>query len=167
MYNEKKIQNILFAVFAVIIVLLIIVVNKTEKDYKKSDPFLVNNPSTFFTIDGCANKYVNAIFSKNVVDVMKMLGNEYAKKNNIDSYNVLNKIGFDKDYASFSSKKMYQVDVNSEKVVYYIYGLLNENIMDEYPIGKEYYLKIDVDKKKMTFTVTPYEGKIFEGDTNE
>ena len=57
---------------------------------------------------------------------------------------------------------MYQENKNKNLIRYYIKGDLTKEVMDEYQRPTDYYLIIDLDIKNMTFSVTPYDGKLFK-----
>ena len=163
MEKGKKVQIVLLVILAIITVSLIIVYNQREREFKENNYVLVNNASTFFTIDGCANKYISALSLNNKDNVMKLLDSKYIRDNNITIDNVFEKLDFKEGYYVFSSKKIYQVDLSDEYIKYYIYGLLQRDALDEYDYGSGYYLIVNVDKNLNTFSITPYDGDIFKG----
>ena len=104
--------------------------------------------------------------------MIKELSTNYKEQNNIDKNNVLNIVG-NINATSYKSKSMYyeQIDDNVKK--YYVSGVLKEeefddnmNIISE--SSKDYYLIIYINNKNNTFSVEPYDGKIFmSGDIDE
>jgi hypothetical protein len=139
--------------------------NKTTTNEKtENGTYLVSNYSRFFTISGCANKYVGFLSNKNSESLYKLLSKSYIKKHNITKENILSNLDdFGGDIYNFEARKMYAKNINSNTIRYYVYGYLNKQLMDSYFEPKDYYLIIDLDINNSLFSVTPYTGNIFKG----
>ena len=137
--------------------------SSTESNYKTS---LVKDYGRFFSISNAANKYISYLNKQDINSLILLLNNKYKEKNNITDDNILHKLlllDTNKEYI-FEARKMYNEKINKNIIRYYIFGYLNENVMDEYIRPIDYYLIIDLDINNMIFNVTPYEGKIFKED---
>jgi len=133
---------------------------------EKTKISLVADYGRFFSISNAANKYISYLNKQDINSLILLLNNKYKERNNINSDNILHKLSLldtNKEYI-FEARKMYNEMINKNIIRYYIYGYLNENVMDEYIKHVDYYLIIDLDINNMIFNVTPYDGKIFKGD---
>lgn len=166
---DKK-EYVLIGIFVLIVTLVIFLVRGNHKndqfintnDNQKSGKYgSVTVPSTFFTVQGCAEKYINTVSSKNKDNILILLNDKYKNKNSINEDNVLNVVDDLEGTYSFKAKKMYQERINNNQTKYYLYGKLIKNILNEIDEGKDYYLIVDIYNDSYTFDVTPYDGKIF------
>lgn len=143
-------------------------INKNN-DEEKNEISVVTNYSDFYTVDGCINRFVTALSSKDTDSLLKQLTRTYKKENNIDKNNVVNVLG-NIEATSFNTEAMYYEIVNDNVNKYYVKGtLIKETLDDNMNINKQelsiYYLIVYLDNKKDTFSVEPYDGKNFiEGD---
>ncbi|MDD4705967.1 MAG: hypothetical protein PHS24_01965 [Bacilli bacterium] len=136
---------------------------------EKTKISLVADYGRFFSINNATNKYISYLNKQDINSLMLLLNNKYKEKNNINSDNILHKLSLldiNKEYV-FEAQKMYNEKLSKNIIRYYIYGYLNEDVMEEYHKPIDYYLIIDLDINNMIFDVTPYDGKIFKGDINE
>ena len=83
---EKIIENknyIYIGIISVLAIVLILVINKTTKlDNDTSNKnVVVNNPSNFFTIENCVNKFINVIYKKETDNILTLLNDEYINEN--------------------------------------------------------------------------------------
>lgn len=165
-FKDKK-DLYLVIILGIFIVFLVLILNKnnneneefSEKEYKT-----VTNYSNFFTIEGCVNRYISTIMSKNTDDLLVLLNDSYKNKYGVNKDNVYNFIGEFKNKNTFQAKKMYVKDST-----FYVYGYLMEETIDSLKITDDYYLIIETNKDDNTYNVTPYDGAIFKdkGDVSE
>lgn len=163
---EKIIENknyIYIGIISVLVVVLILVINKTTKldNDTTSKNVVVNNPSNFFTIENCVNKFINVIYKKETDNIMTLLNDEYINDHGVNKENVYNYIPKLNGKTTFQAKKIYKDDTK-----YYVYGYLMEETIDSLNIMDNYYVIINISEKNI-FDITPYDGKIFKGDTND
>lgn len=163
---EKIIENknyIYIGIISVLVVVLILVINKTTKldNDTTSKNVVVNNPSNFFTIENCVNKFINVIYKKETDNIMTLLNDEYINDHGVNKENVYNYIPKLNGKTTFQAKKIYK-----DNTKYYVYGYLMEETIDSLNIMDNYYVIINISEKNI-FDITPYDGKIFKGDTND
>lgn len=163
---EKIIENknyIYIGIISVLVVVLILVINKTTKldNDTTSKNVVVNNPSNFFTIENCVNKFINVIYKKETDNIMTLLNDEYINDHGVNKENVYNYIPKLNGKTTFQAKKIYKDDTK-----YYVYGYLMEETIDSLNIMDNYYVIINISEKNI-FDISPYDGKIFKGDTND
>ena len=161
MYNKNY---VLTGIVTILIIILIFVVNKTTivNNNKTNDNYnIVNNPSNFFTIENCINKFINTIYARNVDNLLLLLNDNYVNNHGVNKNNVYNYVPKLNGKTTFQAKKIYK-DNNK----YYIYGYLMEETIDSLSITDDYYVILNVNADNI-FDITPYDGKIFEGDVNE
>ena len=157
---SEKNKNILIIVFGIAFLagfIVYSVLNKVEEhDVKR-----VSNASMFYTVEGCVNTYINALYNKNYDDVITLLDDKYEKKNDITVNNVSDTLG-KIPYTTFSAKKIYEEVENKNINRYYAYGKVMEDVMDGYSRGEDYYIIIEINKDDYTFSVTPSSKSEFE-----
>ncbi len=164
---RKILQNknyILAGIITILIIILIIVVNKTtiiNNDKINKNYILVNNPSNFFTIENCINKFISTIYSKDLDKVLLILNDDYINNHGINKNNIYKYIPNLSGKTTFQAKKIYKKNNN-----YYVYGYLVKETIDDLKITDDYYVIIHVSKDNI-FDITPYNGEIFKGDSNE
>ncbi len=163
-FNKKNI--ILLIIFVLVIITGIVLYNyrnpvvETKKEEKI---ILVKDYSRFFTISNAGNKYIQYLKNKDKDNLIILLNESYLTLNDINENNVLEKLTLlSSGNYSFEARKMYQENKNKNLIRYYIKGDLTKEVMDEYQRPTDYYLIIDLDIKNMTFSVTPYDGKLFK-----
>ena len=143
-------------------------INKNN-DEEKNEISVVTNYSEFYTVDNCINRFVTALSSKDTDSLLKQLTSSYKKENNIDENSVITVLG-NIEATSFNTEAMYYETENDNVNKYYVKGTLIKEALDaNMNINKQelktYYLIVYLDNKKDTFSVEPYDGKIFiEGD---
>ncbi len=164
----KKIKDnkkyILIGTITILIITLILVVNKTTKvnNGKTGNNYVVvNNPSNFFTIENCINKFINTIYSKDSGNILLLLNDDYINDHGINLENVYNYVPNLSGKTTFQAKKIYK-----ENNKYYVYGYLMEETIDSLNITDDYYVIININDDNI-FDIIPYDGKIFKGGTNE
>ncbi len=167
----KNFIMICILLLVVLILLIITAVGDLKKDNKveKKEEIkteLVTNASRFYTVSSCINKYLLYLSDEDETSLLAVLDASYISKNNITEENVLEKIGklAPGDY-SFSARKMHQEQVSETITKYYVFGNIVKNEALEINTMEEkqsaYYI-IKLDASNLTFSVTPYDGKIFK-----
>ncbi len=155
---------ILIGTITILIITLILVVNKTTKVNNGKTGYnyvVVNNPSNFFTIENCINKFINTIYSKDSSNILLLLNDDYINDYGINLENVYNYVPNLSGKTTFQAKKIYK-----ENNKYYVYGYLMEETIDSLNITDDYYVIININDDNI-FDIIPYDGKIFKGGTNE
>lgn len=172
MRNDKsKILAIFLVLLTIVVVASSILLKKKSDDSEKIT--LLNNPSKFFTVNSCLYRFTSYISKKDTENLINTLDEDYKKRENIDSSNVLSKLLEVPNNATFISKKMYYSELNSNITKYYVYGIMQENIIHDYTYvdkrkDQEVYFIVNLDSSTKTFTIEPYDGKIFmDGEKNE
>ena len=168
--NSKKV-----AIGLVILTILVVVVSFILDSNKsiEREKNLVVSPSDFFTVNSCLYRTVSYVASSDTDSLLKVLDSNYKKKNNINSSNVLSKFSGITEDSTFVSRKMYYEKLSDSITKYYVYGIIEENILHDYDTVEEsndidMYFIVKLDSEKMTFTIEPYDGEIFvDGDSDE
>lgn len=158
MKNKKNV--ILIILLAILIGILIYVIssnkniednNTTIESYKYD---LVRDYSTFFTIEGCANKYFNYLSLNDNTNLEKIYDKEYTSKNIINNYVGKN--------ISIRVNEMY-VSNNT----YFLKGNMYEELKNKVNKLNEEYLIIKVDKEFKLFSVIPISIEEYKEAVNE
>ena len=165
--DKLKNKNILLIIVFISLAIFLVYLTKNDSNNKtivnaKSTYIILTDVNDFFTVEGCINRYINALTSKSAEDVIKLLDEEYIEKNSLNKDNVLNKLGSLEGIYTFSAKKIYVQNISESLDKYYVYGLLKKDFIDNNDLGTDYYLIVKIDKSKLLFSVTPYDGDIFK-----
>ena len=132
--------------------LLIFVLSVSDKN--KIEVKYVDNPTVFFTVENCVNKYVGLLASKESEAVYNIIDKKYRDENGITIYNALaNNKTLDGNY-SFVSEAM--LEDLKEKNKYYVRGYLTkEEFGVDFTSSEkiEYGLIIKLDVNNYTFSV--------------
>lgn len=169
MNNKGKI--IILVLITVLVVSISYILSRREEEKVNSDYSVVSNYNTFFTVDYCAGKYISHLSNKDINSLLLMLNENYKKENKINEDNIFEYIDElnNKQYL-FSSRKMYEENLSDSVVKYYVKGYIAEDVLFEgdyiAPRKIEYYLIVYLDHDNQTFSIEPYNGKIFKGDNN-
>ena len=84
------------------------------------------------------------------------------EKNLINSDNLYEKIGTINETNVFSAKKIYEQRLSETMYKYFVYGFIQEELMDSMSLKKDYYLIVILDEENMTFSIEPYDGQMFK-----
>ena len=162
--KDKKVSSIIILITFILIILGIIVfinINQNNND----DIKLVDDYTTFFTIDGCINRYIGYISDGENNKLLNVLNKKYIEENNINQNNIIeiiDDLNIRNNNIIFKSLKMYEKN-NSGKIEYYVFGKVYSEDIDGINYLKDYYVTVTVNKNKETFDITPYDGKVFKG----
>ncbi len=164
--DKLKNKNIILIIILVALLTILFILskkeNKTLNDNNNSNYKIVTNANDFFTIEGCINRYIDVLSNKESDNMMKLLDSDYVKKELITNNNVFNKINPLDSIYKFSAKKMYYEKINKDNYKYYVYGKLKKELINGNDLGTDYYVIINMNKEKLLFSVTPYDGLIFK-----
>ena len=123
---------------------------------------VVKDNSRFFTVSSCVSKYIGYLTNKDTDNLLILLSNEYKNNNSINSGNLYNFIGTINVNTTFSAKKMFQQRLSKTIYKYYVYGFIQEDLMDTVSAKQPYYLIVILDESDMTFAIEPYDGSMFK-----
>lgn len=162
---KKNGYIVLLVIVTIVVLIASIVMNYTKKEENKNDINIVTNYTNFYTVDSCANRFITSIITEDYDSLLKQLSRSYKKENSINKDNVLNIIG-SIDATSYKSNKMYYEKINDNVTKYYVKGSLIKESLDENMnivsnTLSDYYVIIYLNKNNDTFSVEPYDGKIF------
>lgn len=166
---DKKTYMIIGAGIAAILAAFLIKKILTPKDVKKetkTEIKLVESYSDFFTVNGCASKYINYLTSEDKDALIKVLNENYKTKNNITKENILTKLdNFAGRSLTYSATKIYEEKISDTIKKYYLKGNLNEDTIDSITKVGEYYLIVTIDSSSRLFDITPYDGQMFKEES--
>ena len=169
--REKKDHTVLIHISIILICifgLLFLFNNKKDNTIieEKKIYRLVKDYSRFFTVNSCIYRYFTYLSNKDVDSLLKVLNEDYIKKNNIDSNNLFDFVPNLDDNYSFTSTKMYSSKISDNYFEYYVYGYTTK---DGYEIDLEkkyYYFRVDFDQENTTFSIMPISQTEFEEINN-
>ena len=167
--NEEKNQKI----FAIVLVIAVIGLgiyklffnNKRKIVIDTETISIVKDNSRFFTVSNCVTSYIGYLNAKDTDSLLILLNSNYKKENNIDANNLYQYTGeLDENYF-FSAKKMYEQRLSKTMYKYYVYGTLEDTIIDEHVVFEyapvDYYIIVILDESNTTYSIEPYDGEIF------
>ena len=170
--KKKILIAIIILVIVLVAVLGIFFKNKNTKENKLQNIELTNveeigeeqiqsvqSPIAYFTVQACANKYINYLAQKNFDIVYNMLDSQYIETFNITKDNVGEYIETAYEDPLLKIEKMYVKRIDNYNEIYYLKGNLIELLGGEdttYGEQKEIVLTINIDNENMTFSVVPF-----------
>lgn len=162
--KEKKL-------FAVVLVVAVLILGIYKLFFEKSDDqekidtttiSVLNDSNRFFTVSSCVSKYINYLSVQDTNNLLVLLSKEYQEKEVINSDNLYEKIGIINGTNSFMGKKIFEQRLSKNTYKYYVYGFIQEELMDSMSAKKDYYLIVILDEENMTFSIEPYDGEMFK-----
>lgn len=118
---------------------------------------LVNDYSTFFSVEKMFNNYIKNVHSKNQEAIYNILDQEYKMKNNITKENILNYVHDIEQYdQEVRIRKIYSHE-DTNNAIYYIYCILEKEHK-----GKEFYFTLYKDYKNLTYSVEQIDKETFD-----
>lgn len=164
MEHKNIVHILIILILYAVIILLLNKIGVFNKDKIK----LVDNYSIFYTTSNSANLYLNYLANDDSKSIISLLDEEYIENNNITKENVIDKLkDFTIEFPTLRVVSMYEEKINNNKKRYYLKGNLIDSDEDKYEIVKDYFLIVDIDSSNNTYTITPYNGKIFKEENNE
>lgn len=168
MIDEEKNKKILLVI--IIISVLGLGIYKLFFDNKKVDKEIidtktisvVDDKNRFFTVSSCVSKFINYLDMRETDNLLLLLNDKYEKDNNVNSSNFYNYFTPSNSLRIFSPKKMFVQRMSKTLYKYYVFGYVEEELMDMYGERNNYYIIIYLDGKNMTFSVEPYDGSMFK-----
>ena len=163
---KKKDNNLMIVIGAIILTVSVIVVTSIiDSNKKKIDQEIkiVTNYVEFYTVNSCLYRVITYISKNDTNSLLLTLNDEYKKKNNINSENILTFFPIVNANSTFVSKKMYYKRINSHLKKFYVYGQIVEEDMDTQKGFKDAFFIVYLDTDKKIFAIEPYDGKIFSG----
>ena len=162
--NQKKIVA-LFLVVAVLILCIYKLFFEKGIENEKIDTTTISvleDNNRFFTVSSCASKYINYLSIKDTDNLLILLSNEYKQKESINSDNIYESIGEINGTNTFVGKKIFEQRLSKNVYKYYVYGTIQEELMDSISPKSNYYLIAILDEENMTFSIEPYDGEMFK-----
>ncbi len=175
MKDKSKLTIIILAIITIAVVLITYFIDNNKKE-EENEINIVTNYSKFFTVNSCLFRSVTYISSKDSDSLLKVLSEEYKKKNNITSENVLSIFDEIDENSTFEARKMYVQKYKDNIDRYYVYGVITDNkLMQNSSLNKEdtkdIYFIVYLDTENEIFSIEPYDGNIFinglDGENNE
>lgn len=158
---KNKMNVILIILLAILIGVLIYVISNNNKNIVdntvKEETYkydLVRDYSTFFTIEGCANKYFNYLSLNDKSSLDKIYDKDYINRNNVNNY-----IGKN---VSMRVNEMY-VSNN----IYYLKGNIYEELKNRVNKLNEEYLIVKVDNEFKLFSIISISAEEYKEAVNE
>ena len=162
--KEKKL-------FAIILVVAVLILGIYKLFFEKNDNkekidtitiSVLNDSNRFFTVSSCVSKYINYLSVQDTKNLLVLLSSEYKEKNSITENNLYEKIEIINGTNSFMGKKIFEQRLSKNTYKYYVYGFIQEELMDSVSEKKDYYIIVILDEENMTFSIEPYDGEMFK-----
>lgn len=168
---EKR--NLIIAIIISLILIISVIIYEISAHLTSSNNNkieIVTNNSRFFTVSSCVNRYLSYLSNDDVKNILLLIDDNYKKNNNINENNVLKKIKNYSGIKEFSAKKMFEEKINNDYYRYYVYGeisdiSLNEDINARVNV-EDFYVIVNINNTNYTYSIIPYDGKIFKEKKN-
>jgi len=164
MEKERKLFALLLVVAVLILGIYKLFFEKNDNQEKidTTTISILNDSNRFFTVSSCVSKYINYLSIKDTNNLLILLSSEYKEKELINEDNLYEKIGNISGTNSFMGKKIFEQRLSKNTYKYYVYGFIQEELMDSISAKKDYYIIVILDEENMTFSIEPYDGKMFK-----
>ncbi|HBA37388.1 MAG TPA: hypothetical protein DCY94_01565 [Firmicutes bacterium] len=118
---------------------------------------IVQDGSRYFTVLGCAKKYVETVVSKDKENILTLLTEDYKEKNRITEANVYNYIpNLDASALyDYEGEEMYQHRLSKNVVEYYLKGKIKKLLMDEATVTVDYDMTVTLYENEFLFSIRP------------
>ena len=134
---------------------------ETEEKIDTDTISLVRDNSKFFTVSSCVSKYLNYLSIMDTNNLLILLSDQYKSNNNVNADNIYSFIGNIYGNQVFSPKKMFKQRLSKTSYKYYVYGTVEQELINSTSNSMDYYIVVILDEKNMTFAIEPYDGAIF------
>lgn len=159
--KEKNVLTIIIALVVLVIFLGISIfdkINDSKHEMEESmKTVLVTDESRYFTVLGCARKFLDTVQNGTQEEKLSLLKEEYKEQNRIvlnNLNNFLPKLTPQRMY-TYTGEEMYQKRLSKNVVEYYVKGNIKELVFEDDPIYTKYDLTITLYESKFVFAVTP------------
>lgn len=118
---------------------------------------IVKDNSRYFTVLGCAKKYLNYVKQGNSEDILLILNEEYKNTFNITSQNLNNHIpSLEKSgLYDYVGEEMYEKKISKNVTEYYVYGQIQKSMMDEPNTYVDYNLTVILYEDRLLYSIRP------------
>ena len=169
MGNNDNNKQTLLAIILVIAVLVLgiykLFFEKQNVEVEKIDTetiSIVKDNNRFFTVGSCVSKYINYLSIRDTENLLVLLSKQFKDENSVNAENLYDYTGSINETNVFSAKKMFEQRVSKNIYKYYVYGFIQQELMDSISPKQDYYLIVILDEENMTFSVEPYNGEMFK-----
>lgn len=159
--KEKNVLTIIVALIILVIFLGMSIFDKIDRakeEMKESmKTVLVTDESRYFTVLGCARKFIDTVQNGTQEEKMSLLKEDYKEQNRVTTNNLstfLPKLDPQSMY-TFVGEEMYQKRISKNVVEYYLKGSIKELKFEENPVYTEYNLTVTLYESKFTFAIEP------------
>lgn len=159
--KEKNIATIVFAVAILIFFFTWSIIDnfiEAKKEQEESmKTVLVTDAGRYFTVIGCAKKFISYVQNGTNEDILLILNDEYKTSNGILESNLRNYVpSLSKDIIyDYVGKEMYQHRISKNVVEYYVKGSIKGTVLDEPSTYVNYDLTIILYENEFLFSVRP------------
>lgn len=159
--KEKNILTIIVALGVLVVFLGASLIGKyfdAKKEKEESmKTVLVTDNSRYFTVLGCADKFISYLKEGDAESLLLLLEEEYKDSFGVNVGNVKNFLpALDKDSMyEYVGEEMFQHRVSEKVVEYYLKGKIKKSILDEQSTFKRYDLTVILYEDKFLFAVKP------------
>ena len=168
---EVVIIILLIAVFGISFIYAKTIEGKASDETIDTTVVALSDVNRFFTIDSAISKYFSYVTSKNSTSLLKILDEDYIKRNNITPSNIYNFVGNYDSNIRASLKEAYQVSSYDNIYKYYVKVALKLETLYESTLQEYVYYIVTINENELTFAVEPvsetfYLNKIEEDANN-
>lgn len=156
----------LIAIILVILVIVVVCINLFKSNESKIDTSikLLEDRNRFFEVSNSVDKFIKYVAVKDTDSILKIVNNEYLKDYNIPKESILSIVPDISGNYVFSATSIYQQQLNETIYKYYVKGYYYQETIDGVGQKFDYYVIVYFYTESMTFSIEPYDGKVFEGD---
>ncbi len=163
-YLSKNIVRIIAVIIVLGVFFAIISIRDAlnEPISSSASKTLVTNPSRFYTVTSCIDKYLLYLENQNAKNLYTLLNQEYIEKNILNEQNVLEHLkNYGNGLFTINARKMYEKKISETVHQYFVAGYVEQNLFGEIGTSVESYFVVTLYEEELTFSIEPSTKEIF------
>ena len=159
--TEIVIIILLITVFAISFIYAKVTESRASEERIDTTVTAISDVNRFFTIDSAISKYFSFVTSKNSTSLLKILDEDYIKRNNITSSNIYNFVGNYDSNIRASLEEAYQVNSYNNIYKYYVKVALKLETLYDSTLQEYVYYIVTINENELTFGIEPISESIY------
>lgn len=171
MNKTEKIELFIVIILVIVFVFSFIYMktteNKSEEQRIDTRVTALEDINRFFTIDSAVSKYFSYVVLKDSESLLKILDEDYIKRNNITSSNIYDFVGNYDNTIRSELEEAYQVSSYNNVYKYYVKVVLKEETLYDSALQGYVYYIVTINENELTYAVEPISDIVYLGKIGE
>ncbi len=158
--DKNILETILIIIISIVLAASVLISDAIKAQKVKLESMktiLVKDNSRYFTVIGCAEKFIENVSNKKTENILLLIDPNYKERNRIESSNLYSYVPSLDSSSSYNyiGREMYEHKISKNVTEYFVRGFIKTNKMDELPIYMPYDMTVTLQESEFTFTVKP------------